>query len=104
MQPLNKTKAEQSHRARMQAEQTVMPRPHLRCGLAWLLFGSASSFETGSDRQKGLNRGGYRDVGELRRGRFGKSASWIGVQRGRKHGVGGLLQAFLIERAIPPST
>src|ERR1700692_2919956 len=50
--------------------------------LARLVFGCASSFQTGSDRQRGLNRGGYREWADSeRRGREGE-ARWIGVQRG----------------------
>jgi hypothetical protein len=49
MQPLNKTKAEQSHRARMQAEQTVTARSRPRRDLrAFCLVPLA--FEIGSDR------------------------------------------------------
>jgi hypothetical protein len=61
MQPLYKTEADQSHTAGMQAEQTVTARSRPP-RFAGLLFGSASSFQTGSDRQGAVNRGGNRGV------------------------------------------
>ena len=90
MQPLYKTDADQSHGAGMQAQQTAMPRAHLGCAPARLVFGCASSFQTGSDRQRGLNRGGYRDVGEPRKGDGNQGISPLdrSSKTGRKHAGG----------------